>query len=55
MPLTLDEKFANFLESLKVVMQTGNETLDIPVLDPYESDLEEIDIDEPNLKLLFFF
>ena len=50
MPLTLDDKFANFLESLKPIMQNGNDSLEIPVLDPFETEFEEIEVNETNMR-----
>ncbi|XP_012230367.1 uncharacterized protein [Linepithema humile] len=44
-------KFENMLESMKIIMRTGNDTLGIPVLDPFTADEIPIQIDEEMIKL----
>ncbi|KAL6424494.1 hypothetical protein ACFW04_009919 [Cataglyphis niger] len=44
--------FEEFLEKLRIIMQTGNDTLGIPVLDPFTSEqIGPINIDDEMLKL----
>ncbi|XP_016842871.1 uncharacterized protein LOC100679942 [Nasonia vitripennis] len=42
----LDDNLKEFLVSLKPMLKTGNSSLGIPVLDPYENDYQEIYITE---------
>lgn len=43
--------FEDFLEKFKTVMKTGNETLGIPVLDPFAAERIPIEIDDDLIKL----
>ncbi|KAL6260311.1 hypothetical protein P5V15_007842 [Pogonomyrmex californicus] len=45
------DKLKGFLEKVKILIKTGNETLGIPVLDPFTQDRLEININEDGLNL----
>lgn len=44
--------FEDFLERFKVIMRTGNDTLGLPVLDPFTMDQIPIAIDEDIIKCI---
>lgn len=44
--------FENFLEKFKTIMRTGNDTLGLPVLDPFTADQIPIAIDEETIKCI---
>lgn len=49
--------FEDFLEKVKTIMQTGNDTLGIPILDPFTAEKIPIEINEDMIKciLILYF
>ncbi|KAJ8683411.1 hypothetical protein QAD02_019203, partial [Eretmocerus hayati] len=47
----IDDRLRSFLEDLKSMLRTGNETLGIPVLDPFEMKYKNIDVNDHDLSM----